>query len=192
MTKSNKKTLNIEMIIGIAAIITSLCALVVSIIQTSSSMKQQEAAVFPYLSTNYDDGPGYTNFNIFNDGLGPAFINQVTVKMTDTTYNQIATPFLNFHNQIKMKNKPSFSKSELHKGWVIKSGEKRTLYSIQHKLPYDTISVIKYDSLFNSRFKNESPKIEIFYNDIYGNCFLYKSPEGIVKRVEKCPNEIIK
>jgi hypothetical protein len=183
---------NLEIIIGIAATITSACALIVSVMQARYSYQQQEAMVFPYLSCSFNTSPTNNEQILSNDGLGPAFISKVEMQLGDTTYSSIAEPYMVFNDTLKMSYKPNFIKSDLLPGWVVKAGERRSMWAIQFKTPLDSIAATKYYEVFNRKFDNAKQVIKIHYVDIYGNCYLFNSDKNLVERVSDCPNKVLK
>lgn len=182
----------LEIIIGIAATITSACALMVSIMQARYSYQQQEAMVFPYLSCAFKTEFGNVEQFISNDGLGPAFISKVEMTIGDTTYSDISEPYRIFNDTFKMQGKPHISKNDLIPGWVLKAGDSRTMWSIKFPAPIDTAKVIKYYDVFNRKLDNSKQVIKIYYVDIYGNCYLFDSSKNLVERLSDCPNKVLK
>ena len=183
---------SLEIVIGLAATVTSACALIVSIMQARYSYQQQEAMVFPYLSCSYNTSPALNEQVLANDGLGPAFISKVEMMLGDTLYSSIAEPYNVFCDTVKMTKKPSFFKSDLLPGWVLKAGEKRSMWGIQFTTPIDTVSADRFYTLFNRRIGDLKQTIKIHYVDIYGNCYLFDSSKNLVERVSDCPNKVLK
>ena len=86
------QTLTPPTITAIMATIVSLCSLFLSIYQTKMMIKQQNASVWPNLllfSTNGLDGTEfYQGISLWNQGIGPAIIKEVSVEYKGKTYKE--------------------------------------------------------------------------------------------------------
>jgi hypothetical protein len=183
---------NLEIIIGIAATVTSACALIVSVMQARFSYQQQEAMVFPYLTCSYNTSLEKIEENISNDGLGPAFISKVEMQLGDTVYSNIDEPYRVFTDTLNLSYKPQFAKSDLVTGWVLKVGERRPMWAVQFPTPIDTAAAKKFYEVFDQKLGKLKQVIKIHYVDVYGNCYLFNSKTNLVERVANCPNQVLK
>jgi hypothetical protein len=86
-----KKSWNADKTLSISAIVVSLCALVVSIIQTNMMQKQQEKSVWPHVRWHTQmgyqpDSTGNFAIHVVNKGVGPALIKKVTYVLDGQKY----------------------------------------------------------------------------------------------------------
>ncbi len=68
-----------EMLIALSAVVVGVCALFVSIYETSLMRKQQQASVWPHLAVAYSHQANRFAFMVINLGIGPARIQDVEV-----------------------------------------------------------------------------------------------------------------
>ncbi len=98
---------NADKIVSISAILISLGTMGVYIYQTHLIQKQQHASVMPYLMTTTSRyGDDHFLVELHNDGLGPAFIEEVNVHYLGKKYEgaDLATFFSNLDpNRAKRK-----------------------------------------------------------------------------------------
>ena len=83
-----KKPISRDTIIAIAATITSVCALIVTVYQTKLTREQQLNSVWPYLII-YDvvDENQQASLMVSNYGIGPAIIDSVRVTYKERSYS---------------------------------------------------------------------------------------------------------
>lgn len=154
--------------LSVVAIIASLGTLFTIIYQTNLIRKQQYASVLPYLEMlNSWQGSSY-RLVLTNNGVGPAFIENMRIIYGDSTFQSDPANFLN--NVVK-NDEISFSYSNLTKGRLIPPGE--NIYLLEGN---DSISSIKLWSWFSGSDTTRvvNPEIEINYSSVYGETWQTK------------------
>jgi len=73
-----------QMLVGLSAILLSVCGLFVSIYEASLMRQQQRASVWPHVQVGYSQGAGEVTFAVRNTGVGPAHIRAAHVPHEDT------------------------------------------------------------------------------------------------------------
>jgi hypothetical protein len=84
--KFNLDRISSNRIVSISAFLISIGTLVTFVYQTKLMREQQNAAVLPYLEMWYTDTPEKFEINIYNKGLGPAFIQDYKIYKNDSIY----------------------------------------------------------------------------------------------------------
>lgn len=83
-----KSRINLEVIVSACAIITSVVALFIAIKQTELMQNQQDASVWPIVTSditiNQNDEVSYIHFELANVGVGPAIIREGNLFINDT------------------------------------------------------------------------------------------------------------
>lgn len=74
-----------ETMVGLAAIVLSVCGLFVSIYETSLMRTQQRASVWPHVTVVFSSSPGSIALRIENNGVGPARIRAANVSYRGET-----------------------------------------------------------------------------------------------------------
>ncbi len=132
--------------------------------QTYLIQKQQYANVLPYLQLNYGYGHDYFRIDVSNNGVGPAFIENLVIHYQDSSYHTNLSPFARQMIQPDSTNTYSTSSSSLARGYAIPSKESVQLLAsnnketarLLRKLFYDEDDVeieIVYSSVFDERWK---------------------------------------
>lgn len=78
-------------IVAASAVLISVCALFVSIVQTNLQRKQSYAAAWPYLEISTDMLDNQFLFLVRNKGAGPAIIKKVRLTYQGKTYDSMVT-----------------------------------------------------------------------------------------------------
>ncbi len=154
-------------IITLGVIIISMCALVVSIMQTRIMSEQRElmyqrskAEVWPRLLAGYtkSDGEGNTvtelYFSLGNAGVGPAIITDVRVSYKEKAVIDWWDLFKKFDMPKEIRT--TIGNSAIHNS-IISNGDGRIFLNLNNNLP-----------LAQEFFKRlKDVKMEIWYNSIY-------------------------
>lgn len=170
-------------IIAVGVTVISLCALIVSSIQTKVLIEEQElmrefsrASVWPHLeigsekSQNKKDGSIIQlSLNLTNSGVGPAIITDVKVSYNDT----IAKNWWNLFDIMKIPDSiEKYIGNRRFNRQVIKIGETVKILNFNDNLPLA--------NEFYERLKGLS--IEIYYESIYGE--KWKTHQGKTTKLE--------
>lgn len=75
-----------QTLVGLSAIILSVCALGVSIYQAQIMRETQRATVWPFIEILPSNNNGESSLGIYNKGIGPAMIKTVSLKVDDKPF----------------------------------------------------------------------------------------------------------
>ena len=147
---------------SLAAIIASLGTLFVIVYQTAIFRKQQYASVLPYLEMwNSNPGSKGTNymFILKNNGIGPAFIQEVKIHFDDSIYSLDPGRFTIdiIHPIDSILN---FGYTNISKGSVVPAGELIELVAVKN----DSINAPILRKWFQTMPNLE---VEIIYASVY-------------------------
>jgi hypothetical protein len=161
---------NTEKIVAISAIIVSICALGVSILQTKIMQTQQEKAAWPhirwYTQTGWEmDSTGTFKITVTNKGIGPALIKKVEIVLDSYRYTSDS-----IENVLrKMYNGPIGGVSQINFNQTV-------------MLPNDAVDFFEFTDkrqafefakIYNNVYEtSEKFDIIIHYEDVYGNAFV--------------------
>lgn len=151
--------------ISFVAIVASLGTLFTVVYQTNLYREQQYASVLPYLelwNSNSDDS---YRLILVNNGIGPAFIDKVSIIYKDSTYQMDPAVFL--ANVIVLEDTINHvGHSNIGKGRLIPAGSKINLVQVTGNKE----NADKLRSWFtgNRNLRSEFPEIEIEYSSVYG------------------------
>lgn len=188
-----KKFWNSEKIISLSAFIVSIATLLALMYQIRLSgeqnelaRKQQYASVLPYLEiwTKYNSGNMLFSLTTVNNGVGPAFIDDVRIVYEGQAYP--GDPWLFYQNEITLTDSINVGYSNLTAGRVIPAGEEIDLIFASA-----SFSSEKDQSKLSKWFGRPTEKpalarLEITYSSVYGERWVTK---GIAAVPEPIPNE---
>ena len=193
MTDQPKKLLREpQNIIAVGVTLISVCALVVSILQTRIMSEQRllmheqaKAAVWPNLSLtthkSHAEDYGISSYKlvISNAGVGPAIVKGMRV----TYKGQIAENWWDLFDKFQLGDsiETYVSNSTLNHE-IIKIGEESTILDLSNNLPLAQIYFEQAHEI----------KIEIYYSSIYGNLWKYTFGNGSASTVEVDSVAIVK
>ena len=151
---------NTDRLLGLTAILLSLCTLVVFFYQTNLIRKQQYMSVYPYLEVGHSGMNTLKyNFSIENKGIGPAIIETIKIGKNGELKLQDFVDFLSAEKNEKEKLNITFS--NLYGGKLI--SEKENIELLKSQDTVISTSERLYDIL-----KPENMEFEIVYSSIYG------------------------
>jgi hypothetical protein len=180
-----RMTLQWSRVIGICALFTSVCALMVSVWQARQSIRHQKISVLPYLQCYTSNLHGLSYF-ISNEGLGPAIIQKVRVVHEGKAYRDVFQPMFAYLDSLPRNPKDSMTywMSNLNPGMLLKSGETRELFHFEARNNQPLKEAIM------NRFQDQL-FIQINYSDLYGACWQFDNQGSPLKRVDDCPEKIL-
>ncbi len=146
-----------DRMLGITAIVVSLGTLFTIVFQTNLIRKQQYASVLPYLEIWPRIQPTSFKLIVMNNGIGPAFIDDVKIHFQDSVYE--ADPRIFTFQVIKKKEDVSFYYSTLKKGRLLPAGEVIELIGVEE----DSVNARK---LYNW-FGTDTLELEVTYKSVY-------------------------
>ena len=156
--------------LSIAAMVVSIGTLFTIIYQTNIFRKQQYASVLPYLELWNSSNKDSYRLILVNNGIGPAFIEEVKIHYQDSAY--LLDPANFYEEVISKEDTIRFGHSNIGKGRLIPSG-------------VDIDLVVSRDSLNSAKLKSwfsgGSPydlDIEITYRSVYGEQWVIRRNKG--------------
>ena len=157
---SERKFWNSEKLLSIAAILISIGTFFTIIYQTNLIRKQQYASVLPYLEI-WNSGMSIDSYELvmINNGVGPAFIEEVVVRFEGEEFK--GDP-LHFYQKeiIQVDTFENFRYSNIWKGRLIPAGKKVEMLGI---------SGSKKNALkMREWYGGEKAIVEVVYSSIYG------------------------
>lgn len=158
-----------EIWLACSAVLVSVCALVVSMIEIRYMRTQQRMAVWPYLEVTYSDVDDFL-VTVTNKGVGPARIRAVEVVAGDTaatTWNELLALMIE-------GEPPAFIKSSFN-GRVVAPGEKIDVLRIRE------------DNLNRAKKEAASVRITICYCSVYEDC--WRGGQGPYENIESCDTD---
>ena len=151
--------------LSLLAIVASLGTLFTVVYQTNLIRKQQYASALPYLEIwNSLQAKSY-RLILINNGIGPAFIDDITIIYKDSTYHMDPADFL-FDEIIKTDTIRNVSYTNVKQGRLLPAGAKIDLL----KKAGEAKEVKSLWSWFSGDDpkRKEVPEIEIKYSSVYG------------------------
>ena len=145
---------------SIGAILISVGTFFTIIYQTNLMREHQYASVLPYLEV-YNSGMSNQSYELVmvNNGVGPAFIEEVKVHYEGEIY--LGDPVRFYQEQIiKADTIRNFNYSNIWKGRLIPAGEKVEMLGITGSK--------EYSKKLRSWYGGEKAIVEIVYSSIYG------------------------
>lgn len=175
---------NYQLVLSIAAILLSLCGVLVSVYQAKIARENQQMSVWPHLHFDIRRIEQDFELVIANDGVGPAIIRQ-----TELTYaGQPVSDHITFFKTMEGNKFPDslrtggrFYKS-FKAGDVLKAGDEPELYITKNNnLVAGTFEEIVQDSVFQFR---------VIYSDVYDNCWqvTYREDLNTITKLRRCPD----
>ncbi|NJB70100.1 hypothetical protein GGR42_000562 [Saonia flava] len=175
-----------EKVLSLSALLVSLLTLAVFIYQTQLIRKQQYMSVYPHL--NFANIGGHTleyTYVLKNDGVGPAFIRSVKVNGPNgKSYKDV----INYVEENLAKNDSVlFYYANLSEGRLVSAEEEIPIITLMNKektreLNLSDNTLEKSNKLYDI-LNNDSLKIEIEYESIYGEKWVLKNGgSGPVKK----------
>lgn len=163
--------------LSVIAIIASMGTLFTIVYQTNLIRKQQYASVLPYLEM-WNSQPGKQGetykYVLMNNGIGPAFIQEVIVHYNDSAYQDDPASFT--FKVIKAEDSiTNFFYSNIKRGRLIPAGERLELVGVQK----DTVNAPILKRWFADMDKLQ---VEIVYESVYGERW---STRGIAQEPQK-------
>lgn len=175
---------NYQLVLSVAAILLSLCGLLVSGYQAKIARENQQMSVWPHLHFDAERDEQDFELAVANDGVGPAIIRQ-----TDLRYaGKPASDHITFLKTMERTKVPDSLRAGGHNyrsflpGDVLKVGDEKGLYTIRdNNLLADTLQGIMQDSVFQFR---------VTYSDVYDNCWqvIYRQDRNTITKLRNCPD----
>jgi hypothetical protein len=172
----SKFSWNPEIITSVCAIFISLMTLVVFIYQTNIIRKEQRLSALPYMTMG-NQGFGSPTFKLIikNDGIGPAFVKDITIKYEGKTYESDLPQFLYEHIP-GMDTIENILHSNINPGYLIPAGRVIPILEVNNSLS-SSQQLIRI-------FEEHDITMELVYESIYEEQWLLSSDEGFPQKIE--------
>lgn len=159
------RRINADRLLAILAFIVSVSTLYVFFYQTSLMKKQQYASVLPYLSVGNSGANKDYGFVLTNNGIGPAFIDEINIHYKDSVYRNI--DINNFFEKVIRKedtifNSVNVTHSTIRKGMLVPHNQAIYMIKLSKKAKDFKIKHYKLRDWLNNKVK-----IEIKYSSVY-------------------------
>lgn len=165
---------NSDKIVSISAILISLATMAIYLYQTHLIKKQQNASVMPYIRIMYSFDNDRFEVLVLNEGLGPAFIDEVNTYYMGKKYAHHDIPDFFQNEYLKIDSTLSLNYSNISEGMLFTAG--KTLWVVSTKNSKEKAEKL-YDLFLNNKIQ-----MEVSYSSIYGEKWKVR---GVVKRPEK-------
>lgn len=181
--------INSDKVLSISAMVISLATLILIFYQTDLIRQEQKASVFPSLTFGYNKNTtqGMTGESIFviNQGLGPAFIQEIYIEKDKEVYNLDPHEYLLNLNEYNADETLYIDK--IFKGRIIPSDEKIVLIAKKNdSLSLKLANTFKFH--FNSNGQDSTRKsqaiINITYENVYGDKWKIRSDQSIAVEID--------
>ncbi len=159
MPRPPKSRFNPDVLLGLSAVFISVCALVVSVVQTKIAREQQQATVWPYLQVLMSQFDQEFHVGIENKGVGPAIIRQFELLDHDRRFTTTQAFYLERFGPTR--GGKGFA--TLDSGSVLKPGENIDLLAVFNN---DSVARAVYGYVGKRDFG-----LRVTYSDVYGNCW---------------------
>lgn len=164
------QSFNSNTVIALSALLVSLCALVVSIVEVNIMRSQEKAVLWPHLSIGMSYNSEGFRFGAINHGTGPALIKSVVIKKDNTYFNSWDSIIANIMPGNHDISYNIYRTSEFNKT-VIPAGERRVFFGVSWNAETRQLSKGLQQLSF-----------EVIYCSILDDCWIIKdgnSPEEI-------------
>jgi hypothetical protein len=160
-----KKSWNAQKLMSFSAFLISIGTFITFAYQTHLIQKQQFRSVLPYLminrSSGYNEqGQKMISLQLFNNGIGPAIIEDVTILYHDKEYKTVYDFFV---NGVYAENQINMSRNDIKAGFALPAGQTLALLSSNdHQAAIvlekvlasnDFMLEIVYSSLYEEKWK---------------------------------------
>lgn len=157
---SAKKSWNFDRLMSFAALLISLATFVTFGYQNYLIQKQQYGSVLPYLrienSYMYDSkGQPVIGLQLSNNGVGPAFIEQVNITYQGKRYSSISDFFI---QGVYVKTPINTGRNDIYEGYVLPAGQFQLFLHSNDSTAARVLEKI---------FRANDLRIEITYSSLY-------------------------
>lgn len=171
--RSKKSKITLDTLVGLCAIITSICAIIITLYQTKLQRTQQYASVKPMLmsfSNSFSNNNSSTSLSyqyellISNQGLGPAIITDYNYYYQSKPYKNIAQIIKKIKTDNKLDSTKVITLSSLWINQIIPVGEKLSIVKIDDNIlgpildEADINIMVRYKSLYGQQWEFVSNK----------------------------------
>ncbi|NAS11958.1 hypothetical protein [Poritiphilus flavus] len=182
------KKISADRIVSVSAIIVSIFTLLMIFYQTSLTRRHQRASVMPSLEIGYSTKKKNDRLNesiwVSNKGLGPAFLEKISIIEDGQTLNMDPYEFL---SKTPARTEVTYF-DKLYPGRIIPANEGITTF----EKVTDSTSQIIIGNIFKFSFKtgqttndgSERALIEIIYKSVYGEKWKIRSDQSTPAKID--------
>ncbi len=165
---------NSDKIVSSLAFLVSTVTLLTLMYQTYLMQKQQYATVLPYV-TIVSSAPDTTMYSLslINNGIGPAFIQNISVHYKDSIYELDPSSFL--QGVIYPHTPVSFSYASVSKGMLLPAEEKVNMVSIQGS---------EKDARILAGLFYDDAQVEVVYRSVFDETWRVSGIAGIPEKLD--------
>jgi len=190
------KKWNADRIVSVSAIVVSVATLMMIFYQTNLMREEQRASVMPSVRIGYsmndtlivndNDSMELENEKIWleNNGLGPAFIDKISIRDSTGTYD---TDLFGYFKKVNSNKNINVIK-RVYPGTIIPKNEKLLIYDVNSNLDSSFVLFTYFEFPFTYREKNDDdlkkPIIEVYYKSVYDDHWKISSDKTIPKKIE--------
>jgi hypothetical protein len=167
---------NADKIVSFSAILISLATMGVYIYQTHLIQKQQNASIMPYLRMGYSFDEDRFEFMLFNEGLGPAFIEEVNTYYNGKKYSKKDVPDFFQTEYQKVDSTLNMSYSNVSQGMLFAAGSEIIIISQRKSL--------KNTEKLKKIFFNKKIEMEVIFTSVYGEKWITRGAFTRPKKIE--------
>lgn len=167
---------NADKIVSFSAILISLATMGVYMYQTHLIQKQQHASVMPYLRMGYSFDEDRFDLMISNEGLGPAFIEEVNTYYKGKKYSNYDVADFFQNDYWKIDSSLFLTYSNVSSGMLFAAGKNITIISKRRSI--ETTDKLK------DLFLNNKIEMEVIFASVYGEKWITKGTLARPKKIE--------
>lgn len=179
-------TLNTDRVVSVSAIVVSLGTLFMIFYQTNLVRKEQKASVMPSLQIGYSINGTLERINVTNQGLGPAFIQEVRIIEKDTTYNLDPYSYINQLDDYDKKETTYYNR--IYKGTIVSANHRTKIFEKRtgstSKLILNNLFKFPYTIDTDQNKIVDKAVIEIVYENVYGDEWKIQSNKAIPEKLD--------
>lgn len=162
-----------QTMIGISAIILSICGLFISFYQTSLDRQYQRASVWPNVEVSPSLNSGEIAFHVQNSGIGPAIIKAINVKFegnVQQNWEQLMLAATLIDTTIEESPPLNLYRSLINNDVLPPGSERQDIFRIR-SIDKNNESKKVVDK-FYSQIVNNKININLCYCSIYDECWI--------------------
>ena len=167
---------NADKIVSFSAILISLATMAIYLYQTHLIQKQQHAMVMPYLRMGYSYDEDRFEMLVSNEGLGPAFIDEVNTYYKGKKYSHKDISGFLFDVYYKIDTTLFANVSNISESMLMSANKKIYLISKTNS--------IEQSQKFQKLFFSKDLVLEVKYSSIYGDKWVLSGTDVRPTKIE--------
>ena len=177
-----KKFWNSEKLLSLAAVLVSICTLIVFSYQVRLIRKQQYMSVYPHLQlSNGGSGTLQYKYTLTNNGIGPAFIEAIQVMTKDKTVYEDVIDYV--ADYLTPEDSVYFYHTNLSPGRLIPSKEEIALIELVSNERLESLGMPSNTHEGSAKLyqviNDTNVRVEIQYKSIYGESWTITNDSNV-------------